>query len=350
MADTSVIDRLWFGNDVWARRARLALAPLEAVYAAVVGLRGMMYDTGFLRERETAIPSVGIGNLSVGGTGKTPFASWLAQTLAGRGARPAIVLRGYGEDEPLVHRVLNPTIPVIVDANRVRGTLQARAAGADVAVLDDAFQHRQARRAADFVLVSADRWSPEPHLLPAGPFREPLSALRRATAVVVTRKAAPRDVADFVAESISRIVPGMPHVVVELASRALVQLGGGGQHERPIADVAGREVRALLAIGDAQAFVRQLESHGARVVAKVFPDHHHFTDDEIASFIRGVPPEAIVVCTLKDAVKLEGRWPREAALPWYVSQHVVVERGIEHVDRVIDELMRVRAALPPTTG
>jgi len=348
MPDSSVIERLWFGNDVWARGARLALAPLEAVYGVAIGLRGFMYDAGVLRERDTALPSVSVGNLSVGGTGKTPFASWLARTLASRGARPAIVLRGYGEDEPLVHRVLDPTIPVIVDANRVRGTLQARATGADVAVLDDAFQHRRARRAADLVLVSADRWSPEPRLLPAGPFREPLSALRRATAIVVTRKAATRESADLVAQTIGRIVPGMPHILVQLAPQKLVKVGG--QDARPVADLADRDVRALLAIGDAQAFVRQLESYGARVIAKVFPDHHHFTDDEITSFVRGVPPDAMVVCTLKDAVKLEGRWPREAAPPWYVSQHVVVERGIEHVERVIDELMRARTALPPTTG
>src|SRR5690349_18685175 len=157
MAEATLIERVWFGTDAWARGGRLALAPLEAVYGAAVTLRGKLYDAGILRTRETAIPAVGVGNLSVGGTGKTPFAAWIARALANRGARPAIVLRGYGEDEPLVHRVLNPTIPVIVAADRVRGTVQARSTGADIAVLDDAFQHRRARRRADIVLVSADR-------------------------------------------------------------------------------------------------------------------------------------------------------------------------------------------------
>jgi tetraacyldisaccharide 4'-kinase len=348
MADTTVIERLWFGHDPWARRARLALAPLEAVYRAAVAVRGSMYDVGLLRTRDTAIPSVGVGNLSVGGTGKTPFSAWLARTLASRGARPAIVLRGYGEDEPLVHRVLNPTIPVIVGADRVRGTAQARSTGADVAVLDDAFQHRRARRRADFVLVSADRWTPDPHLLPAGPFREPLSALHRASVVVITRKAETAAMASAVSDVLARVVPNVPHVIVELSPHALIE--AGGERQRSLADLRDRDVRALLAIGDPHAFVRQLEGCGARVAATVFPDHHHFTDDEIASFARGVPSDAIVVCTLKDAVKLGGRWPREAAPPWYVSQHVVVERGIEAVEAVLDDLMQARSALPPTTG
>jgi tetraacyldisaccharide 4'-kinase len=348
MAEATLIERVWFGTDAWARGGRLALAPLEAVYSAAVTLRGKLYDAGILRAHETAIPAVGVGNLSVGGTGKTPFAAWIARGLASRGARPAIVLRGYGEDEPLVHRVLNPTIPVIVAADRVRGTVQARSTGADIAVLDDAFQHRRARRQADIVLVSADRWSPEPHLLPAGPFREPISAIRRATIVVITRKAETTKMAELVAERVDEIARGIPIAIAELSPRALVELGS--QRERAVADLDGRDVRALLAIGDPHAFVRQLEAHGARVTAKVFPDHHHFTDDEIASFVRAVPADAIVVCTLKDAVKLEGRWPREAAPPWYVSQHVVVERGTEHVDRVLDELIRARVTPPPTTG
>ena len=348
MAEKTVMERLWFGSDAWARRGRLALAPLEAVYRAAIAVRGSMYDMGMLPMHDTAIPSVGVGNLSVGGTGKTPFSAWLARTLASRGARPAIVLRGYGEDEPLVHRVLNPTIPVIVGADRVRGTAQARTAGADVAVLDDAFQHRRARKRSDFVLLSADRWTPDPHLLPAGPFREPLSALRRASVVVITRKAATAALAGAVSDVVARAVPNVPHVIVELSPHALIEVGD--DRERPLSDLANRDVRAFVAIGDPMAFVRQLEDHGARVTPTVFPDHHHFTDDEIASFVRTVPADALVVCTLKDAVKLGGRWPREAAPPWYVSQHVVVERGIEDVERILDDLMRARATLPPTTG
>jgi tetraacyldisaccharide 4'-kinase len=348
MADATLLERIWFGHDGLARSGRLALAPLAAVYGIATTLRDKLYDAGVLTAEDTAIPAVSVGNLSVGGTGKTPFSAWLARALAERGARPAIVLRGYGEDEPLVHRILNPTIPVIVGADRVRGTVQAKGAGADIAVLDDAFQHRHARRHADFVLVSADRWSPDPRLLPAGPFREPLSALRRATVIVITRKAAAFAMADAVAGEIARVAPDVPRAIVALAPGELISLEG--QSRRPLEDASGRDVRALLAIGDAHAFTRQLEARGARVTPKIYPDHHHFTDAEIEAFVRSVPADALVLCTLKDAVKLSGRWPREAAPPWYVSQHVVVERGSEVVDGVLDELMHARITLPPTSG
>src|SRR4051812_47311128 len=95
--DARLMERLWFGDDVWARTGRLVLAPFEGIYGAVVRARGMLYDAGVLRALPTAVPAISVGNLSVGGTGKTPVAAWLASELAARGAHPAIVLRGYGE-------------------------------------------------------------------------------------------------------------------------------------------------------------------------------------------------------------------------------------------------------------
>src|SRR5690348_617881 len=184
-----LVERVWFGDDALARAARVVLAPSEALYRLAVGVRETLFDAGVLAAREPALPTLSVGNVTVGGTGKTPIAAWIAKELLDRGVRPAIVLRGYGDDEPLVHARLNPEVPVIVSADRVVGIASAREAGATIAVLDDAFQHRQVSRAADVVLVSADRWSPSQHLLPAGPLREPLGALRRATIIVVTRKA-----------------------------------------------------------------------------------------------------------------------------------------------------------------
>src|SRR5690242_15793153 len=99
----------------------------------------MLYDTGVFASHDPAIPAVSVGNVTVGGTGKTPVAAWIATELVERGARPAIVLRGYGDDEPLVHARLNPNVPVIVAADRVAGIAQARDTGATIAVLDDAF-------------------------------------------------------------------------------------------------------------------------------------------------------------------------------------------------------------------
>lgn len=334
-----VVDRIWFGNDAIARLARAALVPTEVVYRAVVGVREALYDAGVLTTHEPALPTVSVGNLTVGGTGKTPIAAWIAAELIDRGERPAIVLRGYGEDEPLVHARLNPTIPVVVSPDRVSGIARAREAGATVAVLDDAFQHRQVSRAVDFVLVSADRWALSTRLLPAGPFREPLSALHRATMVLVTRKAASDSDVNAVNEALSAIVPRVPRSTVSLLPDQLRSASQGEREQsRAISDLAGRDVRVITAIGDPSAFIRQLEARGARVVAETYADHHHFELDEIERFARSIPADGLAICTLKDAVKLAPRWPREAATLWYVSQRVSVERGVGGVEHILDEL------------
>lgn len=340
-----LVERVWFGDDDFARAARLALAPAEALYRASINVRDALFDAGVLTTHDAAIPTVSVGNLTVGGTGKTPVAAWIATELVERGARPAIVLRGYGDDEPLVHVRLNPRIPVIVAADRVEGVTRARAIDATVAVLDDAFQHRQLSRVADVVLVSADRWSSSQRLLPAGPWREPLTALRRATIIVVTRKAADDAQVDAVNSALAIEAPRIPRSTLRLVLEDLrsVVAEDDDEERRPITDIAGRDVRMLTAIGDPHALVRQLELLGARVTADVYADHHQFRPEEIMRFMRSVPADGIAICTLKDAVKLAGRWPREAPTLWYVSQRVSVERGVGGVEHILDELTRVPA-------
>ena len=155
-----------------ARVARELLRPASWLYGSVVAARNAGYDHGWLRSHALAIPAVSVGNLTVGGTGKTPVSAYVAARLAERGMKPAIVMRGYGSDETLVHARLNPAIPVFVSADRVRGALAAKEAGCNVAVLDDAYQHRRARRDADIVLLSAELAGPV-RALPAGAWREP---------------------------------------------------------------------------------------------------------------------------------------------------------------------------------
>jgi tetraacyldisaccharide-1-P 4'-kinase len=210
MAERALLEDLWYGESTGARTGRALAVPASKLFGAVVGARDLMYEAGWLRTHATPIPVVSVGNLTVGGTGKTPIAAWVARELAARGAHPAVVLRGYGDDEPLVHSAVNPSIPVVTSADRVAGVERAAELGASIAVLDDAFQHRRVRRAADLVLVSADRWTPSVRLLPAGPWREPLSAARRATLVIVTRKAASEASVDAVNEAMARAAPSVP--------------------------------------------------------------------------------------------------------------------------------------------
>jgi tetraacyldisaccharide 4'-kinase len=269
---------------------------------------------------------ISIGNLTVGGTGKTPIAAWVASELNAMGARPAVILRGYGGgDEIEVHRQLNPDIPVIGNPDRVAGVQRAAEEGADIAVLDDAFQHRRIARVADIVLVSADAWNGEVRLLPAGSWREPLSALRRATVVIVTRKAADESRTDAVTQALAALA--VPIAVARLTLGSLMTLGG---EAKPLETLGEEVVHAVAGIGDSEAFFAQLRSTGARVVPHAFRDHHAFTGADADRLARAAAG-ALVVCTLKDAVKLEREWPRGAGPLWYVSQRVEFDRGREAV-------------------
>src|ERR1700712_3448551 len=132
VAERSFVERVWWGESTGARVARVLLAPFSTLFAMVVIARNALYDRHVLRSHAPRLPALSVGNITVGGTGKTPVSSWLAPQLAARGAWPSIVLRGYGDDEPLVHARLAPSIPVIVSANRLEGIERAAAAGADV--------------------------------------------------------------------------------------------------------------------------------------------------------------------------------------------------------------------------
>ena len=358
MADGRAVERAWRGDGVGARLVRASLLPLSWLYGGVVRLRNAGYDRGWLASHHGPIPAVSIGNLSVGGTGKTPVAAWVAAQLLSRGARPAIVLRGYGDDEPRVHAILNPGVPVMVSPDRVSGIERAAAGGATVAVLDDAFQHRRARRAADVVLVSADSWREPVRVLPAGPWREPIGALRRATLAIVTRKAASTEQASHVLRRLHEEAPSLDAALLHLVPDALRSVGGADV--RPIADLRGQRVIAIAAIGDPAAFAAQLAEAGASVMLRAFPDHHAFRPDEIAALAAEAGTVDLAVCTLKDAVKLGTGWPAERVPLWYVSQRVVPEAGEEALERLLDGLLshdipRARTAGPgrhqsPTHG
>jgi tetraacyldisaccharide 4'-kinase len=343
------VERLWYGDGVAARVLGAMLAPAGWGYAAIAAARNGLYDHGVLRSHAPEIPVLSLGNLSVGGTGKTPVAAWAASRLAHAGGRPAVVLRGYGDDEPLVHAKLNPEIIVITDPDRVRGVEKARALGADCAILDDAFQHRRVRRTADWVLVAAEQWRAGLRSLPAGPLRESAASLRRADVLIVTRKSAPRERADEIAGALaSRVRPGGAVAICHLTPYAVVD-AGSGQRE-PLSWLQGREITAVAAVGAPGAFFAQLEAHGANVERLAFADHHAFDARDVARIVRSGARRSGVVCTLKDAVKLAPLWPSSAPPLWYVSQRVVVEHGGAALDASLEGILAARVAASPTAG
>jgi tetraacyldisaccharide 4'-kinase len=338
--DGDWLDALWDGDGVGARVARAVLIPAELAFGAVTSARALLYSSGILTTHATVLPALSVGNLTVGGTGKTPLAAYFAARLREGGATPGIVLRGYGDDEPLVHRTLNPDIPVVVSPDRVVGIAEAKQRGCDVVVLDDAFQHRRASRVADVVVVSADNWHPtRRHLLPAGPWRERLTALRRATLAIVTRKASSADRAEIVATAMAAVA-SLPTAIVHLAPGELRDARGPASVA--INELRGRSVLAISAIGDPAAFVAQLEAVGAAVTSEAFRDHHRFTRSQVDRLVDAAQRYDLVVCTLKDAVKLAPLWPAASAL-WYVSQRISVERGGDALDSVLGTTLRARA-------
>src|SRR5688500_17961907 len=344
----SALGRVWYGESSGARLGRAALWPVEQLYAAAVRVRGAMYDRGLLVVSAAPVPVLAVGNLSVGGTGKTPIAAWAVAQLQERGARPAIVMRGYGGDEPLVHQTLNPGIPVVLDADRVRGALTAHAEGADCVVLDDAFQHRRLARTADWVLLSAERFTRTTHLLPAGPLREPFQAVRRADVAVVTRKSASVAEADAVAERIESATR-VGVAVVHLAPSALVD--ARDRTSRALEAIRNARVVAAAAVGEPDVFFTQLREAGARDVGEFpFRDHHAFTAADVAQLVQAASKADAVVCTLKDAVKLAPQWPARGVPLWYVSQRAEVERGAHLLDASLALVLAARASTSSTAG
>lgn len=340
MADRRTqVERIWKGMGKGPAAVRIALAPFELVYRGAMAIRGKLYDRGILPSYDVSVPVLSVGNLTVGGTGKTPTAAWFAHELERRGAIPAVVLRGYGADEPMVHERLNPTIPVLKSPDRLRGMREAIALGADAIVLDDAFQHRRARRDANVLLVSADAWTGDVRLLPAGPWREPLSAARRASLIIVTRKVATAAQVDNARKALERAAPGVPLAQAHLSPADLRSTYTG--ERLPLKALTGADVTAIAAIAHPEAFFKQLAELGAVVRPRAFPDHHAFSRKEVRALASSVESSDFVVCTLKDAVKLERLWPAEAGSLWYVSQRFRIEQGVSRISAMLDDLLTV---------
>jgi tetraacyldisaccharide 4'-kinase len=334
------VEAVWNSDAPWAAVSRAALTPVSIAFRGASALRNALYERGVLRAEESPIPVVSVGNLAVGGTGKTPVSAWMASALSTRGGKPAIVMRGYGDDEPRVHRLINPDVPVVVNADRVAAVHAAAAQRCDVAVLDDGFQHRRLARQEDVVLVSADRWHEPIRLLPAGPWREPPSALSRASLVIVTRKAVEAPQAAALMQRLSALTRSGKGAVASLTLDALRDAVSGSVH--PLEGLAGRRVLAVAGIGDPDAFFRQLRGVGAIVESRRFPDHHDYESPDIASLVREAGAFDHILCTLKDAVKLGSRWPREGPPLWYVSLRCEIEVGGADVSAMLDRVLAAR--------
>lgn len=313
------VARVWEGQTPVTRVARTVLGLPAGLYGAAIGLRNRGFDRGWWRTDRVDARVLSVGNLTVGGTGKTPTSLWLAEALRRRGRRVAIVARGYrktrrgvvivgcegralvGPDEGGDEAVMLASRfagPVVTGERRVDAARAAIAEFAvDTIVLDDGFQHRALARDADLVLLRSDPAAAR--LLPAGPLREPARALRRATAVLILGDA------DL---SITLSVPP-PVFRGRIIAQSVIRALGAHRDERPLTTLRGREVVAVSGIARPEAFQRMLVAQGAHIVhAFAFPDHHRYDDADLRQIARIPAP---VVTTEKDLPKLAGRIGRE---------------------------------------
>lgn len=300
-----------------ARLARCGLRLLSAPYAAGVAVRNRLYDGGWLTPRRVPVPVVSVGNLNLGGTGKTPCVEFIARFYREQDVRVVVLSRGYGSDGGLNDeaRVLEDNLP---DVPHLQGADRAGLAAvaieeleAELLVLDDGFQHRRLHRDWDIVLVDATRPPHRDALFPAGTLREPLAALRRADVIVLTRcDQVPPAELDATCDRLARLRPGLPIVATEHRPISLLTYTEAGEpHEvGPPGLLHDRPVFAFCGIGHPAAFYRTLESLGAQVQAfRAFPDHHPYSRDDVADLARwaaAAPADAWLVCTQKDGVKL----------------------------------------------
>lgn len=295
------LERLWYEDSAGIP----LLAPLGWIYAALSGARRGAYRLGLLRPRRLTRPVVVVGNLTVGGTGKTPLTIHLARELSAARLKVGIVSRGYGRrggaaryvhadsdwrdvgDEPVI--IARRTgCPTMVAADRVAAARTLIARGAEVILSDDGLQHLRLPRDCEIVVIDGSRGFGNGRLLPAGPLREPAAALGRAEVVVVNGEVAHGTLAG--------VLPAGT-LTMRLVAQPAVRLDGRGS-PCELAAFRGRRVHAVAGIGNPQRFFRELAAHGIEVIVHPFPDHHPFTEHELA-FADDLP----ILMTEKDAVK-----------------------------------------------
>lgn len=316
---------------VFADVMRAALWILSLGYLAGVSIRNARYRVFRGAARKATRPVISVGNITTGGTGKTPMTAWIAQRLGNQDRIVGILTRGYRgrpvrfsdesredaasqwrieSDEAALLTRLCPKAIVVIDPDRVAGAERAASRGAEVLVLDDGFQHRRLARDLDIVLIDATAAFGFGYALPRGLLRESLRGLRRAGLIILTRS-------DLVSgekrarlvEAIQRMSGGKPLIVARHHIPGFADVKG-----RPVGEVDARAMQAVLfaGLGHFDPFRESIERLGATVVAAYqYPDHHDYSDEEISQLTEvctQLDANALIT-TEKDAVKLVGRWP-----------------------------------------
>lgn len=327
--------RAWYQQSFWL----YLLLPLSCLYGLLIGLRHKFFQWGWLPSAASAVPLIVVGNIAVGGTGKTPLVVALVQALQQAGFKPGIVSRGYGSqapsypywvqaddspsncgDEPLL-MALRTQVPVVIDANRRAAVKHLLAhSDCDVIIADDGLQHYALQRDIEIVVVDGKRGFGNRLLLPAGPLRETVSRIARADYVVVNGGGLTQVLPD-------RKTP-LAEQTMQLRGQALIGLHSVDDTSNTIEVAAwpySKQVHAVAGIGNPQRFYTSLRQAGFNPVEHSFADHHDFTAEDL-QFDDQLP----VIMTEKDAVKvrfIEGLSDELQRRCWYLPVEAVIDEA-----------------------
>ena len=328
---------------------RLGLSCLAVLYGLGTRFRSLAFRLGWLRVEKVSIPVISLGNITTGGTGKTPFAAFVAQWYRQHGVRVAFLSRGYGadpgavNDEALVLSQLCPDVPHLQNPDRVASArIAIEELESQLLILDDGFQHRRLHRDLDIVLIDATNPWGYGALLPRGLLREPLGALCRAGLIVITRAddATPEQL-DAIRSRLQRIRGTQDCVEVSFPCRRLVNSAGD---TTDWSSLERRPVAAFCGIGNPSAFRNLLSRQGTYLTDqsfRVFPDHHRYTREDVDQLRAwsdqlGSP---IILTTQKDLVKLEISKLNQSPL-WAVEIGTEILAGRELLEHHLQAILQ----------
>ena len=316
----------------YAAFARLLFRPLSGLYRLAVQTRNRLYDAGLLKTHRISLPVISVGNITTGGTGKTPLVAWLAKYISTK-KTCAILTRGYkaardSVDEPALLAQSAGNTPVVINPNRVAGAADAIRNGAEVLVLDDAFQHRRLARDLDVVTIDATCPFGYDKVLPAGLLREPLGSLKRADAVIITRA---DQVEQNDLEKIKKTIKGInPSMEIATAFHKPICIRDSHSTESTPVQLKDKKVLTFCGIGNPDAFSTTIKSLGAVITGSmIFDDHYHYTKSDIERIAvnAGASNANLVITTEKDFSKIDLAWIAKTVVKF---AYLVVE--IEFID------------------
>lgn len=322
--------RIWDDDGSISRYSPIKIIAyvLSLPYRLIINFRNWLYDHKILQEEKLSCPVISVGNITVGGTGKTPCVIMLAQMLQEGGFRPAILSRGYGGksikpvnivsdghkilldsaitgDEPFLIAQSLRGIPVITGLQRIiTGKAGINQFGANVLICDDAFQHRQIFRDINLVLLDSQSPLGNKHILPRGRLREPITGLSRASAFVLTRT----DETQQINNTISKLAQAGNIPIFQSIHKPKNVIKGDYSSQRPISDLQRKKVCAFCGIAKPDSFKKTLLTAEAQVLSfDIFPDHHQYSQNELEKIkTKFIDCRAdFLITTQKDGVRLQ---------------------------------------------